>query len=168
MTAYDKIRASRGDTYFDRPITLTKFGLPDWRGGMDPVGHQESPAQHRFPVWWTGDGVRMLGSIQSMVNSGVHDFKPYVHSDCGGDFRPGADDGGNLIRWTAHCAFGSIHRFHGSDHRPWSYTPEVEDTIRQYLETRYRMMPTIIAAGQQAAETGFPLVVRGDVLYPGA
>ena len=51
---------------------------------MASVGHQESPAQHRFPVWWTGDGVPLQGSVESMVDSGVHDFKPYVHSDCGG------------------------------------------------------------------------------------
>ena len=38
---------------------------------------------------------------------------------CGGDYRP--KEGGDLLRWTAHCAFGSILRFHGSDHRPWSY-----------------------------------------------
>jgi hypothetical protein len=54
---------------------------------MPSVNHQESPAQHRFPVWWTGDGVPLQGSVQSMVDSGVHDFKPYVHSDCGGDYR---------------------------------------------------------------------------------
>ena len=30
------------------------------------------------PVWWTGDGVPLLGSVESMVDSGVHDFKTYV------------------------------------------------------------------------------------------
>lgn len=97
-------------------MSLTKFGLPDWRPGMPSVGHQESPAQHRFPVWWTGDGVPLQGSVESMVDAGVHGFKAYVHSDCGGDYRP--KEGGDLLRWTAHCAFGTIHRFHGSDHRP--------------------------------------------------
>jgi len=37
-----------------------------------------------------------------------------VHSDCGGDYSSTADD---LLRWTAHCAFGTILRFHGADHR---------------------------------------------------
>ena len=96
-------------------MSLTKFGLPDWRPGMPSVGHQESPAQHRFPVWWTGDGVPLQGSVESMVDAGVHGFKAYVHSDCGGDYR--SKEGGDLLRWTAHCAFGTIHRFHGSDHR---------------------------------------------------
>jgi hypothetical protein len=68
---------------------------------MPSVGHQESPAQHRYPVWWTGDGVPLQGSVESMVDAGVHDFKVYVHSDCGGDYRP--KTGGDLLRWTAHC-----------------------------------------------------------------
>eukprot|EP01052_Picozoa_sp_SAG31_P010296 SAG31_NODE_560_length_14088_cov_10.467010_5_plen_223_part_00 len=107
------------------------------------VQHQH-PAQHRYPVWWTGDGVNLEASVESMVDSGLYDFKPYVHrcvishenpvrtfiflfslliarvfsmlprimcSDCGGDYRP--HTGGDLLRWTAHCAFGSILRFHG-------------------------------------------------------
>ena len=82
VVQYIKIRIAKGDTFSDKPLTLTKFGLPDWRPGMGPVMHQESPAMHRFPVWWTGDGVPLLGSVGSMVDSGVHDLKIYVHSDC--------------------------------------------------------------------------------------
>jgi hypothetical protein len=29
-------------------------------------------------VWWTGDGVNLQASVQSMVDSGVHGFKPFV------------------------------------------------------------------------------------------
>ena len=29
----------------------------------------------------------LQASVESMVDSGVYDFKPYVHSDCGGDYR---------------------------------------------------------------------------------
>merc|ERR1719240_1382884 len=130
-------------------MTLTKFGLPDWRPGADPKGHAESPAQHRYPVWWSGDHVNLQGSVQSMVDAGVHGFKPYVHSDCGGDYRP--KDGWDLLRWTAHCAFGTILRFHGNDHRPWTYYNATEDAIRNYLNTRYKLAPSLIAAGHHAA-----------------
>jgi len=99
-----------------------------------------------------------------MVDCGVHDFKPYVHSDCGGDYRP--KDGGDLLRWTAHCAFGSIHRFHGSQHQPWSYDNHTEDVIRQYLNSRYALAPSLIAAGHHAADTGYPYVTRCDMEWP--
>lgn len=162
---FDKtVRDADKDEWYGRPMTLTKFGIPDWRPGMASVGHQESPAQHRFPVWWTGDGVPLQGSVESMVDSGVHDFKPYVHSDCGGDYR--SKTGGDLLRWTAHCAFGTIHRFHGSDHRPWTYDNHTEDVIRSYLVTRYKMAPSLIAAGHHVASTGFPFVTRGDLFWP--
>ena len=164
VAQYDKVREAKGDTWYEKPMTLTKFGLPDWRPGMDPVMHQESPAMHRFPVWWTGDGVPLQGSVESMVDSGVHDFKTYVHSDCGGDYHP--TNGGDLLRWTAHCAFGTIFRYHGSDHRPWQYGDAVTDTIRSYIETRYKLAPSLIAAGEEAAKTGAPFVTRCDMLWP--
>ena len=68
--AWDRLRTRRSRTT-TRPcatpratpstagaMTLTKFGLPDWRPGMDAACGGAS-AQHRFPVWWTGDGVNL-------------------------------------------------------------------------------------------------------------
>lgn len=147
-----------------RPIALTKFAPWDWRDGFDAVGQQEHPAQHRFPVWWTGDGVPLLGSVESMVDAGVHGFKPFVHSDCGGDYRGSA---GDLLRWTAHCSFGTILRFHGADHRLWSYNDDhIIDVGRQYIAARYRLLPSLIAGGHRATDTGFPLAARGDMYWP--
>ena len=74
--------------------------------------------------------------------------------------------GGDLLRWAAHCVFGTILRFHGGEHQPWSYDTATEDVIRQYLNARYKLMPSFIAAGVQASQTGFPLVVRCDLFWP--
>ncbi len=82
----------------------------------------------------------------------------------GGDYR--SLRAGDLLRWTAHCAFGSILRFHGNNHRPWSYGPVVESTIRQYITTRYKLAPSLIAAGEHATRTGFPFVTRCDLVWP--
>ena len=43
-----------------------------------------SPAHKRYPVWWTGDRVPLYASVESMVDEAVHDFRAFVHSDCGG------------------------------------------------------------------------------------
>jgi hypothetical protein len=103
-----------------------------------------------------------------MVASGVHAMKSYVHSDCGDDDVTHGDVA--LLRWTAHCALGTILRFHGADHRPWKFSTatntSTEDFIRQYLDMRYKLMPSIIAAGHQATETTFPLAVRLDLFWP--
>lgn len=59
-----------------RPMVLTKYADGNMHPGL--VQHQH-PAQHRYPVWWTGDGVSLEASVESMVDSGVYDFKPFVH-----------------------------------------------------------------------------------------
>ena len=43
-----------------------------------------------------------------MVNAAITGFKPYVHSDCGGDYR--GKVGGDLMRWAAHCGESHVHR----------------------------------------------------------
>jgi alpha-glucosidase (family GH31 glycosyl hydrolase) len=73
-------------------------------------------AHHRYPVWWTGDGIPLMASVETMVDEAVHDFRPFVHSDCGGHV--GGHKGVKgpsdtmLLRWTSHCVFGTIIRFH--------------------------------------------------------
>ena len=143
-----------------RGMALTKYADANMHPGL--VQHQH-PAQHRYPVWWTGDGVDLEASVESMVDSGLYDFKPYVHSDCGGDYHP--KTGGDLLRWTGHCAFGSIFRYHGSDHRPWTYDNHTEDVIRSYLNMRYKQLPSLISAGHNAAQTAFPIVARCDFYW---
>ena len=94
---------------------------------------------------------------------GIHGIKPYVHSDCDGDRRYTGDD---LVRWVAHCAFGSIMRLHGNDHRPWTYDDDIEADVRSYLKARARLAPSLIAAGHRATTTSFPPVARGDFYWP--
>ena len=160
-------RARSQDSWWGRPMILSKFSKPDWKPGMDPKLHAESPAQHRYPVWWTGDYAPLEASLETMVDAGLYDLKPFVHSDCGGDIGNAVrGTAGNLIRWTAHCAYGSILRFHGGDHRAWNYNTSTVDTLRAYLDARYRLMPSFIAAGQAASRTGLPLAARGDFFWP--
>ena len=108
--------------------------LPLSTGNFQPgdVVHEHA-SHHRYAIWWTGDGVPLEGSIESMVDAGVHDMKAYLHSDCGGDYRGSS---GDLLRWTGHCTFGSIFRYHGNAHQPWSYDNHTEDVIRDYLNLR--------------------------------
>jgi len=151
-----------------RPITLTKFGEPDWKKGADPVGYRESPAQHRYPVWWTGDYVSLQAALESAVDSGLHGFKPYVHSDCGSDT---FGDPGDLVRWTQFCAMSTILRFHGSDHRPWIYGEKhhvlwVLPALNNYIRLRYKFVPSLIAGGQKATSEGHPIAARGDLYWP--
>ena len=55
-----------------------------------------------------GDNVPLEGSVESMVDSGVSGFMPYVHSDCGGDYRKTA----SVNTTTRSRRFLASLRFH--------------------------------------------------------
>lgn len=172
-----RVKNKEGDKWYGgRPLTLTPFSpLYPVVDPMTPsLQYAEHPAHHRYPVWWTGDAVPLHTSIRTMVDSGMHDFKPYVDTNCGGvgwgfpgDWLASAPtSAGDSIRWASHCAFGTILRFAGGEHQPWMHGAHVEDTVRLYLQARYRLMPTILGAGTKATRTAFPLVARGDFYWP--
>eukprot|EP00041_Stephanoeca_diplocostata_P020308 m.452147 g.452147 ORF g.452147 m.452147 type:complete len:772 (+) comp21535_c0_seq1:91-2406(+) len=146
---------------FPRPLTLNKYARLNELVGS--VQHQHG-AHHRYPVWWTGDGVKLQSAIQSAVDSGVYDFKPYVHSDCGGDYN---GTGPDLVRWVQFCATSTVIRLHGGAHQPWIDGPRSEAVIKQYLDLRYKLMPSFIAGGQVVSQTAFPFVARCDLHWPG-
>jgi hypothetical protein len=130
----------------ERPITLTKMATNSNPPFPDPyVGsrHHEVAGQHQYPVWWTGDNVPLVDAVRTMVDQGITGFKPFVHSDCGGDYR--GKSGDDLVRWVSMCALGTIVRLHGNDHRPWTYGNETEDVVRSYLNLRYLLVPTLVA-----------------------
>lgn len=66
----------------------------------------------------------------------------------------------------AHCAYGSILRFHSADHRVWQYDEATQKAFKSYLDARYRLIPSIKSAAKTASELGHPLVARLDLFYP--
>ncbi len=130
------------------------------------------PAEHRFPVWWTGDVVytQLLDNIKKMVNGGLS-LQPYVHPDCGAHYGvPFKQETPEMfVRWAQFCSMGTIIRFHTNnccDHRPWTWGKPAEDAIRKTLKMRYTLLPTLISAGRVATATGSPIVKRLDLEWP--
>ena len=147
----------------ERPLALSRNGGTNWRPGLSNTIVNGVPAHHRYPVWWNGDGVPLLGSVSSMVEESVHDFRPFVHSDCGA----GETNASAVLRWTAHCVLGTILRFHGADHAPWLFDNTTQAAIRRYLAMRYALAPSLIAAGRITQRQGLPLAARCDLFWPG-
>ena len=176
----------------DRPIALSRDNGPNWNT-RESIQSQTftgsgSPAHHRFPVWWTGDGVPLMADVGAMTNEAVHDFRSYVHSDCGGHGSCNSIDPPHvpgqppppppenkpcetptdqaLLRWTSHCVFGTMVRFHQGDHRFWLRDETTQSSARDYLNMRYKLAPSLIAAGRTVQEAGFPLTARCDMVWP--
>jgi alpha-glucosidase (family GH31 glycosyl hydrolase) len=97
-----------------------------------------------------------------MVEESIHDFRPFVHSDCGA----GETNASAVLRWTAHCVLGTILRFHGADHAPWLFDNTTQAVIRKYLAMRYALAPSLIAAGRVTQQQGLPLAARCDLFWP--
>jgi alpha-glucosidase len=51
-----------------------------------------------------------------------------------------------------HSAMGT------QPHEPWMFGPEVEAISREYIELRYRLLPTLYTLFQEAAATGAPIL----------
>eukprot|EP01048_Picozoa_sp_COSAG05_P017934 COSAG05_NODE_2536_length_2932_cov_2.918814_2_plen_426_part_00 len=147
-------------------------------------------ANHRTPVWWTGDNVydQLALGVQKTVDGGV-DLKPYVHQDCAGHHGPGfggftLPDGspnpwGHLgtlpypgevyARWLQYCSLGTVTRMHSApsmSRLPWEFGAEAEHVAKSFLELRRSLAPTLIAAGRQVSLDGTPIVRRCDLEWP--
>lgn len=134
------------------------------------------PSNHRTPVWWTGDNqyTALMQAVKDEIMGGLN-FKPYVHPDCTGHH--GADEQGTTkyppevyARWVQFCSMGTIYRIHSSHNskgrQPWLMGTHVEDIMRNFTNMRYKLIPTLVAAGQKTTATGMPLVRRLDLEWP--
>jgi alpha-glucosidase len=84
---------------------------------------------------------------------------PFVGSDVGGFI--GRADGEMLTRWYQIGFLTPMCRNHmqldSYDHEPWRFGKYYEDIIRKYLKLRYRLLPFLYSALEEAGRTGVPL-----------
>ena len=161
---YDVSQRFNAASRTERPLALSRNGGTNWLPGMDNSIVNGVAAHHRYPVWWNGDGVPIMGSVSSMAEESIHDFRPFVHSDCGAGQT--FDNATAVMRWTAHCVLGTILRFHGADHSPWRFDTATQAVLRSYLQMRYALAPSLVAAGRITQRQGLPLAARCDLFWP--
>jgi len=128
----------------------------------------DHPAHHRFPVWWTGDinTAAFEENSHRVVDNGVQ-LKPYVHPDCSGFI--GEDTDEVYTRWIQFCSMSTLIRIHSSIlflRQPWMYSSETERIVKYFIDMRYTLLPSYVAAGKRATEDGTPIVERCDLEWP--
>jgi len=142
--SYEGMKAATGQ----RPFMLTRSGF---------AGLQ------RYTAIWTGDnraeeehmllGVRLLNSLGV---SGV----AFTGMDVGGF--TGVPTPSLYARWMQIGAFNPYFRNHSAYNtkaaEPWSFGEDVLDNARQYVNLRYRLMPYLYSAFNDAATTGEPVM----------
>jgi alpha-glucosidase len=142
--SYEGMKAATGK----RPFMLTRAGY---------AGLQ------RYTAIWTGDntadeghmllGVRLLNSLGA---SGI----AFTGMDVGGF--AGAPTPSLYERWMQIGAFTPYFRNHAAvnskSSEPWTFGTEVMDNARDYINLRYRLLPYLYSAFNDAATSGEPIM----------
>jgi alpha-glucosidase len=150
---YDGLRKLQPD---ERPFVLTRAAY--------------SGAQ-RYAATWTGDNSstwnHLTMSTPTLLSMGISGF-PLVGDDIGGF--AGSPPADLLTRWFEVGAFNPLYRDHTAkdtaDQEPWVSGPEQESIRRRYIELRYRLMPYLYTAVEEATRTGIPLMRPLFLEYP--
>jgi alpha-D-xyloside xylohydrolase len=152
------------------------------------------PGQQRYAtVVWSGDTAARWETLRRQIADGLNfcvTGMPYWTLDIGaffvkdrpdlwfwqGDYQQGVADLGYrelYVRWFQYAAFLPMFRSHGTDtpREVWQFGSPGEifyDTLKQFLELRYRLLPYIYSlAGQTALHAytllrALPFDFRGD------
>ncbi|MCZ8116093.1 glycoside hydrolase family 31 protein [Silanimonas sp.] len=140
----------------ERPFVLTRA---TFAGGQ------------RYAWVWTGDNRAEWASLQQsipmLLNFGLSGF-PFSGADVGGF--SGYPSGELFTRWLQAALFSPFYRGHTEqatpDQEPWSFGQPWTRINKGTIELRYRLLPTLYTAVEEASRTGLP-VMRPLVLeYP--
>lgn len=117
----------------------------------------------RYAAVWTGDNTSswehlgwMIPMLAGLGLSGV----PFVGADVGGF--AGDVDGELFARWVQAAALTPLFRNHSAVNtrrqEPWTFGPEVEAVARRAISLRYRLLPYLYGAFEEASRTGAPVM----------
>ncbi len=124
----------------------------------------------RLPMQWGGDPQSDWEGLAASVRGGLSlgaSGVPYHATDIGGFYGREQPTAELMVRWTAQAVFSSHMRYHGIGLRePWAFGEAIEAVCRNWLELRYRLIPYIAAACDEAVRTGLPLMRLMALAFP--
>jgi alpha-glucosidase len=121
------------------------------------AGHQ------RHAMVWTGDNYSTWESLRLTIPMGLSlglSGLAFSGADVGGFM--GDCTGELLARWTQLAAFTPFFRNHAAmssvQQEPWAFGPEIEAICKRAIELRYELLPTLVTAFWECAQTGLPIM----------
>ena len=153
----------------------THDGLLKLRPGERPfvLTRAAYAGAERYAATWTGDNSATWNhigmSVPMIMSLGISGYA-LVGADVGGF--AGSPPVDLLTRWFELGAFYPIYRDHAAKgtapHEPWANGPEQEAIRKRYIELRYKLLPYIYTAMEEASRTGVPLMEPLFLEYPTA
>jgi len=114
----------------------------------------------RYPSQWGGDPQADWGGLAASIRGGLSwgmTGAPFYATDVGG-FYGDRRDPQLYVRWAQASVFSAHMRLHGIGARePWSYGAEAGRAATEAIELRYRLLPYLWRAVEQASATGMPV-----------
>lgn len=171
---YDTLQKYHEDTAEGETKRVLLLSNVDWIKHGHITG-DPSVIGHRYGIQWTGDiygdPLQLRREIENMVLGGVNGASPYMSSDLGGFWHNDTVSENSFIRWVQYGAFSPIFRIHSTlsaknEQLPWSYGTDAQETITNYLNMRYNLMPYYYSLARENYDTGMPLARRLDFCYP--
>ena len=135
-------------------------------------------AAHRYSIQWTGDtsgGQETIWQeVANTLDMGAISALPYVSTDLGAHNTHDASmTNSEYLRWMQFGALSPIFRPHVSNVKelddgrmPWVRGEETTDIYRDFLNLRYRLLPTFYQLSHENYETGMPLLHSLAFDYP--
>jgi alpha-D-xyloside xylohydrolase len=140
------------------------------KGGAFLFSRAAWAGSQRYPAQWGGDPQADWGGLAASIRGGLSwglTGAPYYATDVGG-FYGDRRDPLLYVRWAQASVFSAHMRLHGIGARePWSYGPEAERAAMTALELRYRLLPYLWRAVEQASATGLPVQRAMALACPG-
>ncbi len=114
-----------------------------------------------MPVHWGGDNSSkfesMAESLRGGLSLGLSGFGYWSH-DIGGF--EGNPDPAVFKRWVAFGLLSSHSRLHGNEsvRVPWAFDEEAVDVTRKFAKLKQSLMPYLMRAAKEVADTGIPMM----------
>jgi alpha-glucosidase len=120
---------------------------------------------------WTGDNRAEWASLQQsipmLLNFGLSGF-PFIGADVGGF--SGYPSGELFTRWLQAALFSPFYRGHTEqatpDQEPWSFGQPWTRINKGTIELRYRLLPYLYTAVEEASRSGLPVMRPLMLEYP--
>jgi len=125
----------------------------------------------RYPIGWGGDPQSDWEGLAASLRGGLSwgmSGNPYHSSDIGGFYGSEQPSAELYVRWLQAAIFGSHVRVHGMGERePWAFGAEAEAVAKKWLAFRYRLIPYLERAIEQATRAGLPIMRAMPLAFPG-
>lgn len=153
QAVWDAGHRVRGDDF----VTLCRSGTAGSQRYCAPVTGDP-------PATWAG----LVSSLRACLSMSLSGF-PVVTHDAGGYWTPRADADPELYaRWAQWAAFTPIMFFHGTGRREPTAYPEPARTVAiEACRLHRRLQPYLVAAAEEAARTGMPIMRPMMLAHPG-